>query len=158
MAGAIPSAGAFPEMSTVNPFGELIVQDPRSRPVSVPQLNERAMRLVLESFEPLASGRPPRPRRVSGQALLITSEQPGYGKSHLLGRLFHALQGRATLVYVQPFQSAATAFHSLLQATVRELHYPNRAGAGPGDPEEPTQLDLLGESLLAHLLADLVEG
>lgn len=141
-----------------NPFGELIVQDPRRREPSVPGLNERPLFRLLDAFERLVGDDLPRPLRSGGQALLVTSADPGYGKSHLIGRLFHALHGRATLVYVQPFQNPAAAFHSLLLATVREMHFPDRLTLGPRDPEEPSQLDCLAVHLLAHLLADLTEG
>jgi hypothetical protein len=103
-------------------------------------------------------GEVPRPQRSAGQALLVTSEQPGYGKSHFIGRLFRALHGRATLVYVQPFQNAATPCHSLLLAVARELHFPDRVTSEARDLQEPTQLDHLAHAVLAHLLADLISG
>ena len=142
-----------------NPFGDLIVQDPRRREPTVPDLNRHPLLRLLEAFERLVAGSTPREPISGDQAILITSADPGYGKSHLIGRLFYALHGRATLVYVQPFQNAVTPFQSLLLAVLRELHFPDRLSTGqPRDPEEPTQLDGLAHAVLAHLLADLAEG
>ncbi len=54
--------------SSANPFGELIVQDPRQREPSVPGLNERPLMRLLEAFERLAAGESPRELRPGGQA------------------------------------------------------------------------------------------
>ena len=145
-------------MSTPNPFSDVIVKDPRDSGGEVPGLNDAPLQAVLDRFAPLSEDALPRPLRAAEQALLVVSEQPGYGKSHLISRLFRALHGRASLIYVQPFQNAGTAFHSLMMAVVRELHFPDRAAHGAWDRDEPTQLDLLAHAVLAHLLADLVEG
>lgn len=145
-------------MSAPNPFADLIVKDPRSGEASVPGLNDRPLRALLERFDRAAAGPVPRPLRPTEQALLIVSEQPGYGKSHLIGRLFRTLHGRATLVYVQPFQNAATSFQSLMLAIVREMHFPDRAEHGAWSHRDPTQLDALAHFVLAHLLADLIGG
>ncbi len=143
---------------TPDPFEEVIVKDPRRSEVAVAGVNERPLQALLKSFERLDQRDPPRPVHSAAPALLVTSAQPGYGKSHLIGRLFRELHGRATLVYVQPFQGAATAFQSLMLAVVREMHFPERATAGAWDGEAPTQLDSLAHAVLAHLLADLIEG
>jgi hypothetical protein len=145
-------------MSEPNPFADLIVKDPRGGEAVVPGLNDRPLRAVLERFDRAAAGSLPHPLRPTEQALLIVSEQPGYGKSHLIGRLFRALHGRATLVYVQPFQNAATSFQSLMLAIVREMHFPDRAEHGAWSHSDPTQLDALAHFVLAQLLADLVGG
>ena len=60
-------------------------------------------------------------------AQLVVSPQPGYGKSHLIGRLFASLEGRATLIYVTPFQSASLCWQSVLLRTVQELTFPDRS-------------------------------
>jgi len=128
-------------MSTPNPFSDVIVKDPRDSGGEVPGLNDAPLQAVLDRFAPLSEDALPRPLRAAEQALLVVSEQPGYGKSHLISRLFRALHGRASLIYVQPFQNAGTAFHSLMMAVVRELHFPDRAAQGAWDRDEPTQLD-----------------
>lgn len=135
---------------SANPFRELIVKDPRRREPVVAELNARPLQKLLSQFERLSAGEPPRELHSADTAQLVTSEQPGYGKSHLIGRLFSALHGRATLVYVLPFQNPVTAFQSLMLAITREMHFSDRS--------QPSPLDALAHSVLAHLLADLVEG
>ncbi len=141
----------------VNPFDDLIVKEPRRREPAVSGLNEKPLRTLLAHAEQLLQGEPPRPSQAAGQALLVTSAQPGFGKSHLIGRLFRALHGRATLVYVRPFQNGGLAFQSLLAAVVKEMHFPDRADWDSWKPEEPTQLDMLAYGVLGHLVADLAE-
>jgi len=142
---------------SINPFGDLIVKEPRRREPTVRGLNEKPLKVIFEQFDKLAAGVVPRDLRKLGEAQLVTSEQPGYGKSHLIGRLFRELHGRATLVYIQPFQNSATVFQSVILAIVREMHFPDRADSGAWDREQPTQLDHLAHGVLAHLVADLVE-
>ena len=141
-----------------NPFDDLIVKEPRRREPAVHGLNEEPVRAILRRFEILAAGSPPRELRRLSEAQLVTSVQAGYGKSHLIGRLFQELRGRATLIYVMPFQNPATVFQSLMMTIARELHFPERADAGAWDREEPTQLDQLAHAVLAQTLADLVES
>jgi len=140
-----------------NPFDDLIVTDPRRREPAVDGLNERPLRELLQQFDKLASGVAPRETRPASHALLVTSPQPGYGKSHLIGRLFRELSGRATLVYVLPFQNPTTVFQSLVMAVAREMHFPDHVEVGAWNPDEASKLDLLAHSVLAHLVADLVE-
>jgi hypothetical protein len=142
----------------LDPFRDQIVSDARARNLTVPGLNERPLETVRARFAELIAEPAPRPLRAARQALLITSEQPGYGKSHLISRLFRELHGQASLVYVRPFQNAHTPFYSLMLAVVRELHLPDRESTGSWDRDAPSQLDHLAHAVLAHLLADLVEG
>lgn len=117
-----------------DPFGEDIVAEPLRIEPAVPGLNEAPLEELLGIFGTLT--REPLPRRSSraGHAVLVSSPQPGFGKSHLLGRLFHALAGRAFLVYIRPFEDPHTCWKSLLERTVRELEQPRGrdglAGAG----------------------------
>jgi len=140
-----------------NPFDDLIVKEPRRREPAVSGLNEQPVRALQARFDRLASGAPPRVSLPADQALLVTSAQPGFGKSHLIGRLFRELHGRATLVYVRPFQNGELAFQSLLSAAVKEMHFPDRADWTSWDPSEPTQLDALAHGVLGHLVADIIE-
>ncbi len=142
---------------TINPFGDMIVKEPRRREPAVAGLNESPLQVLFGQFDQLIAGAAPREQRKVGEAQLVTSEQPGYGKSHLIGRLFRELHGRATLVYIHPFQNAGTVFQSFMLAIVQEMHFPDRADSGPWNREQPTQLDYLAHSVLAHLVADLVE-
>ncbi len=146
-------------MPILNPFDDLIDKEPRLREPVVRGLNDQPAKMLFERFEALAAGSAPREMRRSGDALLVTAAQPGYGKSHLIGRLFRELNGRATLVYVRPFQNAATVFQSLMLTIVRELSFPDRAAeTGGWDRDEPTQLDHFAHAVLAHLVADILES
>jgi hypothetical protein len=140
----------------VNPFDDLIVKEPRRAEPVVSGLNEQPLDALKKRFERLAAGVLPRPGLPADQALLVTSAQPGFGKSHLIGRLFRELHGRATLVYVRPFQNSGLAFQSLLAAVVKEMHFPDRADWSAWRPEEPTQLDALAYGILGHALADVM--
>ena len=145
-------------MIEVNPFDDLIVNEPRRPEPAVIGLNEKPLQALLVQFQRLAEGEPPRPERRLAQAQLVTSSNPGFGKSHLIGRLFKSLHERATLIYVRPFQNPALAFQSLMATVVKEMHFPDRMDADVWKPSVPTQLDALACCILAHLLADLIEA
>lgn len=142
----------------LNPFRDLIVSDARARNLTVRDLNEKPLRVLRERFSELSRATPPRPLQAARPALLVSSDEPGYGKSHLISRLFRELHGQASLVYVQPFQNAATPFQSLMLAVVRELHFPDRESTGAWNRDAPSQLDFLAHAVLAHTLADFIEG
>ncbi len=144
----------------VNPFADRVFREPRQPHASVAGLNDHALGKLLAQFKRLRpDGAAAGPRRaLSEPAQLVVSPQPGYGKSHLIGRLFTALESRATLIYVTPFQSASLCWQSVLLRTVQELTFPDRsdAPAAPG-VEPPTQLDAFAHGVLAHLVAGLIE-
>lgn len=142
------------ERIEINPFDDLIVNEPRRPEQSVAGLNEKPLQTLLAQFHRLAEGDAPRPQRNLAHALLVTSTQPGFGKSHLIGRLFRRLHEQATLIYVRPFQNPALAFQSLMATVVKEMHFPDRMDADAWKPSEPTQLDTLACCVLAHALAD----
>ncbi|MCC6354204.1 MAG: hypothetical protein IT577_09980 [Verrucomicrobiae bacterium] len=129
-----------------NPFEDNIVFEPRRVERPVAGLNDAALESLAARVRPLLA--PPRPRTESrlSHAVLVTSVEPGFGKSHLIGRLLSRLGGEATLVYVRPFQNPAACWRSILLRTVQELDYPE------GGPSGPTALD----SLACHVIADLV--
>ena len=152
----------------LDPFADRVFREPRQPHASVGGLNDRALGKLLAQFKRLAApvvpagktpGGPARPRRLAEQALLVVSPQPGYGKSHLIGRLFSALEGRATLIYVAPFQSPSLCWQSILLRTIQELTFPDRAEPEHTVMGEPaTQLDAFAHGVLAHLVAGLIES
>ena len=142
----------------INPFADQIINEPQRLEAVVGGLNDRPLEMLLAEFARLADGPAPRARRRLPYAHLVSSPQPGYGKSHLIGRLYREIQGRAIFVYILAIQNPATVFQSLMQAIVRELHFPPRSASGPLDREQSTQLDLLAHHVFAHLLADLIEN
>ena len=61
---------------------------------------------------------------VGNKAELILSSAPGYGKSHLIGGLFKALNQKATQIFLTPFQTVSSAgnrssFISLTNSTIQ---------------------------------------
>jgi hypothetical protein len=132
---------------SVNPFEKDLVHQPRDTPASVASLNQTVLDRLLARFGQLkGSG-----ETISGKAELILSPAPGYGKSHLIGRLFDALLGKANRVYIPPFETSSTHWQSILFLTVDELDQvmdPSR-----WSPGQPTQLDLFAENVLRQLLA-----
>lgn len=152
-----------------DPFADRVFREPRQPHASVGGLNDHALGRLLTQFKRLTAPAPaaapatgqsaPRLRRLSEQALLVVSPQPGYGKSHLIGRLFAALEGRATLIYVAPFQSPGLCWQSILLRTVQELTFPDRTEPTDTILGEPaTQLDAFAHGVLAHLVARLIES
>jgi len=145
-------------VSEINPFADQIINEPQRLEAVVQGLNDRPLEILLADFARLAEGNAPRSKRRLPYAHLVISPEPGYGKSHLIGRLYREIQGRAIFVYILAIQNPATVFQSLMQAIVRELHFPPRIGAGPLDREQSTQLDLLAHHVFANLLADVIES
>ena len=139
-----------------NPFEDNVVFEPRDAEQSVRGLNDGPLQTLLHQFARLEAEPLPRRQPVRLKAQLVTSAEPGYGKSHLIGRLFGALQPRATLVYLPPFQDAGSSWRSILLRVVQELNRPRRWRAGSSSAEEPTQLDALACGVISHLLAALI--
>ncbi len=77
-----------------NPFEDNVVFEPREASRSVPGLNDQPLAAIIRQFERLEAEPYPRRYPVNLKAQLVTSPEPGYGKSHLIGRLFRALKGR----------------------------------------------------------------
>ncbi|MBF0344846.1 MAG: hypothetical protein HQL06_11520 [Nitrospirae bacterium] len=131
-------------MST-NPFDNDIVSRPRPTPESI-GLNDNILnRLILkfETRENTATVTQPL------KAQLVLSPAPGYGKSHLIGRLFSNLNQRATLVYLTPFVDSATCWKSILRRTVQELKYNDNLDS---KIESYTQLEAFAHGILVNLM------
>ncbi len=139
-----------------NPFEDNIVFEPRDAEQSVRGLNDGPLQALLGQFARLETEDLPRRQPVRLKAQLVTSAEPGYGKSHLIGRLFGALQQRATLVYLPPFQDAGSSWRSILLRVAQELDRPRKWRAGASSGEEPTQLDTLACGVISHLLVALI--
>lgn len=131
-----------------NPFLQAIVTEPRRITASVQGLNEEPLERLLQLVEELRSGEPPRDARSPGARLLV-SPDPGYGKSHLIGRLFGRLEGRATLVYLRPYAHPSSCWRSILTKTVQEMEFPESQGAAVLEAE--TQLDAFIRGILINM-------
>src|SRR5215470_4427921 len=138
----------------VNPFDADVIREPREVTYSVPGLNDSALNHLIAEFGRLTVGELPRSPIFSPKTQLVVSPEAGYGKSHLLGRLFQALGPRATQIYLLPFQAPERAWQSILLTTVQELDRPSQRER----PEE-SQLDVFAIGVLAHIAADfMVKG
>lgn len=141
---------------TVNPFTEDIVSEPRDIPESVAGLNDAPLQQLLETFASLEKGDLPRLEIRPSKAQLLISPQRGYGKSHLLGRLFKSLHNRATRIYLRPFADPHKCWHSILLQTVQELERTDNPG--PESVSNPRQLWVFATGVISHLAADYIAG
>jgi hypothetical protein len=146
-------SGVFASLP-VNPFEADVIREPREVTFSVQGLNDSPLNHLITQFGRLTMGELPRNPIPSPKAQLVVSPEAGYGKSHLLGRLFQAVGPRATQIYLLPFQAPERAWQSILLATVQELDRPSQH-----DLREETQLDAFAMGVLAHIAADfMVKG
>ena len=97
----------------VNPFEADVIREPREVTFSVQGLNDGALNHLIAEFEQLTVGELPRSPIPPPKAQLVVSPEAGYGKSHLLGRLFQAVGPRATQIYLLPFQAPERAWQSI---------------------------------------------
>lgn len=140
----------------INPFENDIVSEPRRIEKAVTGLNDKPLEDILQQFDRLENGR----RSGKGKlvhALFAVSPQPGYGKSHLIGRLFSKLSQRATLVYLRPFEDASAYWISVLLKMVQELDFPDKMETEYSEGEEPTQLEAFAHGIFVYLIADAIE-
>ena len=143
------NTGGHPFENRVNPFENNIVRQPREAPSSVAGLNDAALDALVDRFAGLDASEPPRvPPVRPPKAQLVVSPDRGYGKTHLLGRLFANLEGRASTIYLTPFQDPNKPWQSILRMTIYELIRPSDGDA--------CQLETLAIGVLAHLGADFL--
>ena len=131
-----------------NPFEANIVREPRDAPPSAAGLNDAALTALVKAFGELETERATQAPGKLRKAKLVVSPDRGFGKTHLLGRLFAALEGRASTIYLTPFQDPDKPWHSILRMTVDELARP-LAG-------DSCQLQSLAIGVLARLAAECV--
>jgi hypothetical protein len=140
-----------------DPFGENIVNEPRQIESAVESLNADALKRVLSRFDKLETQPVPR-LKDAPNAVVVLSPEPGYGKSHLIGRLFRKLDDRATLIYVRPYQDANSCWIAILERIVMELNYPDDAEKVALEPGDVSQLDTLARRVMVHLVCQLLEN
>lgn len=140
----------------VNPFEDDVVFEPREAEKPVAGLNQRPLDRLLMQFRQLEGEPPPRrlPRRLKAQ--LLVSPSAGYGKSHLIGRLFQALRDRAIQIYLRPFADPESCWRSILLKLVQELERPLDSQVSLGAVGAPTQLDALARGTFGQLLAGML--
>jgi hypothetical protein len=142
----------------INPFDNVIVSEPRRIEKPVKGLNDQPLTELVDQFQRLEEGEIPRTAKV-GSAMFVISPEPGYGKSHLVGRLFKALQGRATLVYLRPFTNPSSCWKSILLKMVQEMEFPESAETEFCSEGDYTQLEGLAHGILKNVvIRGLEEG
>lgn len=137
----------------VNPFKDDVVKRPRDVSFSVEGLNDSQLEELIETFSALDAQAAPREPVAAAKVQLVVSPEGGYGKSHLLGRLFAELGPRAIKVYLPPFQDPDRPWHSILRRTVQELERPENEEEGG-----PVQLETFAVAVLACIGADFIAG
>jgi hypothetical protein len=135
----------------INPFDNVIVSEPRRIEKPVEGLNDLPLAELVHQFQGLEEGGIPRNTKV-GSALFVMSPEPGYGKSHLIGRLFKTLQGRATLVYLRPFTNPSSCWKSILLKMVQEMEFPESAETEFCSEGDYTQLEGLAHGILKNVV------
>lgn len=140
--------------SSIDPFAAEIVTDPRQIETAVAGCNQPAYERLLTEFEELAQ-QSPRQRQVARSVLLVLSDA-GFGKSHLIGRLFAKLDDDATEIYLRPFQDPSSCWIAILEKVVAELDYPDAPSERVCKPGELTQLDMLARHVLLALVTSLL--
>lgn len=118
-------------MTLPNPFANWIARDPdASQPVNVPAIHGRVYESVLEELQARLSK-----RDNCEMAILILSSIPGAGKTHLLGRLVHALRQKALPVFIPPSPYDGCPEAVILRRLVQRLAVANaEAAAAPSLP------------------------
>src|SRR6516225_6864670 len=104
----------------LNPFESTVVRDPKECGSSAQSLNKQIVEHVAQRFRSLTSDSLPKSLRRSATQLVL-SPSPGFGKSHLIGRLYHQLGDAATIVNQTPFQAASLVWQTVLNNTINEL-------------------------------------
>tara|TARA_R110002096_G_scaffold4493_25_gene20966 strand:- start:2450 stop:4522 length:2073 start_codon:yes stop_codon:yes gene_type:complete len=138
-----------------NPFARRVVDRPRKIEITIDELNGRVIRGLQREFAVLTEGAVPRSRPTSPQIQFIASPDPGYGKSHLLGRLFQVLERQATRIYVTPFTDPSNSWSSVLSRIIQEMSLPENGNAAQCLPGEPSQLDAFAQGILGQAFAAL---
>ncbi|MGF1656450.1 MAG: hypothetical protein ACFCU3_05655 [Verrucomicrobiales bacterium] len=132
-----------------NPFTRPIVDDPRDVTRPVEAINRAALDQVLGLFQDLENQAVPRLKPGPLTVPLISFE-PGAGKSHLVGRLWHHLDARATLIYLRGNQDRFNLWTWMLDRLVQELEYPKKCSVLSAG--RITQFD----DLIRHVFAELI--
>lgn len=141
----------------INPFENDIVSEPRQvEEQAVSGLNEKNLDRLLSRFQLLQTGEVPRKSKLP-HAQFVISPQAGYGKSHLIGRLFRIISGKATLVYVRPFENASTCWKSILLKTVQELNFPDDVKYECTSEDRPSQLEVFAHGVMVSLITEAVK-
>ena len=133
-----------------NPFENNIVCEPRCIEKAVSGLNDSVLASLVQQFELLG----PDFKKLN-HAQFVVSPQPGSGKSHLIGRLFQRLNQRATLIYLRPFEDAATCWKSILLKMTQELGFADNVKS---EHQGPKQIEVFAHGVIKTLVHDAIQN
>ncbi|MBV6342595.1 hypothetical protein [Candidatus Magnetobacterium casense] len=142
----------------INPFENNIVDESqilKGIEQGISSLNDHALNTIIEQFERLDGKSEPCERKLT-HAQFVVSPAPGYGKSHLIGRLFKELSQKATLIYITPLGNVI--WQSLLHRIVQELRLPDKIDGKHDKKKNHRQLEAFTLSILEKLILYGVKG
>jgi hypothetical protein len=137
----------------LNPFGDSAFGSPWNEiPADVPSINDAAFRAVLSELGQVRRG---------AKASIVITGDPGSGKTHLLGRLRHAIGEESAYIYVRCNASGATLWRHVRAALAADL-----LKQEAGEPsrlqrvlqQQPNQLDKISGLSLRRVLNCYMEG
>ena len=135
----------------LNPFESTVVRDPKECGSSAQSLNKQIVDRVVQRFRSLTSDSLPKSLRRSATQLVL-SPSPGFGKSHLIGRLYHQLGDAATIVNQTPFQAASLVWQTVLNNTINEL-----CSVDEAEPAASRwKIELFANSVVCSCVAELI--
>jgi hypothetical protein len=144
-------------MNMINPFENVIVSEPRRIEKPVRGLNDKPLQELFKKFKLLTDGDHPRAKKLQN-AQFIRSPSAGFGKSHLIGRLFNDLKATATLVYLRPFSDTTTCWQSILLKTIQEMEFPESAATEFCSEDEPSQLETFAHGTIINIFINAMRN
>lgn len=142
------------EKQIANPFEDDIVREPRHIRESI-RLNDDILEQLKQQFAKLKEGPFPRTDKKLPHAQFLLSPHAGYGKTHLIGRLFSELDQEAFVIYLRPFEDAVTCWKSVLQQIIRELDAPVLTES---EYQQPAKLENFAHRIFTLLTINLIES
>jgi hypothetical protein len=135
-----------------NPFAQQVVADPHDARSTAESIHREQFEQILQLFSSLEQA--PQQRLQRGPPIqLVLSQEPGCGKSHLLGRLWRTLADRAVVVYLRAHEDRYGFWQRILERLMLELEHPLDAAAGAST----NRLDGMARHLLADLFIEAVK-
>jgi len=118
-------------MPSENPFRENRLNTSRNfRPEwDVPELNQHISKWLVEEIRGLRGRKEPDP----GQMIAVMSGPPGYGKTHLFGRIEHLVGHEVFFVFVPGFEERTSPLDHIRAHVVKSLFHAPEGGVSPLD-------------------------
>lgn len=144
------------ENQTINPFEDDVVSEPRHIKQSI-SLNDEILEQLKQQFTRLEEGPFPKMDKKLAHAQFVLSPHAGYGKTHLIGRLFNELNQQSFVIYLRPFEDVLTCWKSVLQQIIRELDAPDFTEIECHN-QQPAKLENFAHRIFTLLAINLIES